>query len=548
MATNSIMENLRETLAIDMNRLVYAALRIALPGLLAGLSACTTLGPDFETPVADIEAQWLERDSQTLQTSAAVNSEWWKLFNDPVLNTLVQQAYQQNLSLQIAGLRILEARAQLGIAIGNQYPQLQELAGSMSRVNLSENSPNFSPAADENYWTANAGFNASWELDFWGQFRRGVESASANLGTQIASYDNALVLLTADVASIYIQIRTLEEQLTVARSNVKTQEKGYQLAEVKFRVGDTSGLDPAQALTQLRNTQAQVPTLQSQLRQSLHALSILLGMPPRDLGELLGESAIPEAPAEIAIGAPAELLRRRPDIRQAELQAAAQSAQIGIAEAALYPSFSLLGSIGYTSSDTNQSEISDTFKSDSLGYSFGPSFSWPILNYGQLKNNVRVQDARLEESVINYQNTVLEAAREVEDGLAGFIGAKSAAAYLSDSVKSAQQAVDLSMIQYREGATGFQRVLDSQQQLLVQQDQYTSAKGNIVLNLVATYKALGGGWQIRSGNAFIPETRQQQMRERTDWGELLPGETLPEDLPAVPAPAGDQPLFNKPDW
>ena len=218
----------------------------ALPGLLLCLSACTTLGPDFETPVADIEAQWLERDSQTMQTSAAVNSEWWKLFNDPVLDTLVQQAYQQNLSLQIAGLRILEARAQLGIAIGNQYPQLQEAAGSLSRVNLSENSPNFSSAADEDYWTANAGFNASWEMDFWGKFRRGVESASANLGTQIASYDNALVLLTADVASVYIQIRTLEEQLAVARSNVETQEKGYQLAEVKFRAGDTSGLDPAQ--------------------------------------------------------------------------------------------------------------------------------------------------------------------------------------------------------------------------------------------------------------------------------------------------------------
>ena len=192
-----------------MNRLVYGTLRITLPMLLAGLTACTTLGPDFETPAAAIEAQWLEQDNQTLQSSAAVNSEWWTLFNDPVLDTLVQQAYEQNLSLQIAGLRILEARAQLGIAIGNQYPQLQELAGSMSRVNLSENSPNFSSAADENFWTANAGFNASWELDFWGQFRRGVESASANLGTQIASYDNALVLLTADVASIYIQIRTL---------------------------------------------------------------------------------------------------------------------------------------------------------------------------------------------------------------------------------------------------------------------------------------------------------------------------------------------------
>ena len=509
------------------------------------MTACTTLGPDFKTPEADVEAQWLERDKQTLQTGEALNSEWWKLFNDPVLDALVQQAYQQNLSLQIAGLRILEARAQLGIAIGSQYPQLQETAGSVSRVNISENSPNFSGAEDENFWTANAGFNASWELDFWGQFRRGVESASANLGTQIASYDNALVLLTADVASVYIQIRTLEEQLSVARSNIKIQEKGYQLADVKFRAGDTSRLDPAQAMTQLRNTQAQVPTLQSQLRQALHALSILLGMPPRDLGARLGEAAIPDAPKEIAIGAPAELLRRRPDIRQAEMQAAAQNAQVGIAETKLYPSFSLLGSVGYTTSDTNQSNMNDIFKSDSFGYSFGPSFSWPILNYGRLKNNVRTQDARLEEAIINYQNTVLEAAREVEDGLAGFIGAKSAAAYLGDSVKSAQHAVDLSMIQYREGATGFQRVLDSQQQLLAQQDQYTTAKGNIVLNLVSTYKALGGGWQIREGKDYVSQKRQQKMRERTDWGELLPGEPLPENLPA---PAGEQPLFNKPDW
>ena len=521
---------------------------VAIPGLLLSLTACTTLGPDFETPVADVEEQWLEKDNQTLQTDEEVNSEWWKLFDDPVLDELIQQAYQQNLPLQIAGLRILEARAQLGIAIGNQYPQLQEAAGALSRESLSENAPNFSSGADENYWTANAGFNASWELDFWGQFRRAVESASANLGTQIASYDNALVLLTSDVASVYIQIRTLEERLAVAKSNVDTQQRGYQIADVRFRAEATSELDPAQALTLLRNTQSQIPTLESQLRQARHALSILLGMPPSDLVALLGEGDIPDAPTEVAIGAPAELLRRRPDIRQAELQAAAQNAQIGIAEASLYPSFSLTGSIGYATSDTNSSDMNDMFNSNSLGYSFGPSFAWPILNYGRLKSNVRVQDARLEESIINYQNSVLEAAREVEDGLVGFIGAKSSAGYLSDSVKSAQRSVDLSMIQYREGAVDYQRVLDSQQSLLLQQDQYTSAKGNIVLNLVATYKALGGGWQIRSGNDFVPEARQQQMRERTDWGELLPGESLPDNLPEVPPSADEQPLFNKPDW
>ena len=518
------------------------------PAILYTLIGCTTLGPDFKQPEAEVEAQWLESDATVIQTGDASNADWWTVFNDATLNTLVLQAYQQNLPLQVAGLRIMQARAQLGIAIGSQYPQVQEAAGSLTRVGLSENQPNFSPLADDNYWTANAGFNASWELDFWGQFRRGVEAANASLGTQVAAYDNALVSLTGEVASVYIQIRTLEERIAVARSNVETQQHGYRIANNRFRAGATSELDPAQALTLLRNTQSQVPVLEGQLRQTQHALSILLGTPPRDLGELLGAGMIPDAPAEVAVGAPAELLRRRPDIRQAELQAAAQSARIGIAEASLYPSFSLLGSIGFTTSDTGQSDLNELLKSDSFGYTLGPSFAWPILNYGRLKNNVRVQDARFEELVVNYQNTVLEAAREVEDSLAGFLGAKAATGFLSDSVKSAQRSVELSLIQYREGAVDYQRVLDSQQSLLEQQDQYTNARGNIVLNLVATYKALGGGWQIRAGQDYIPEARQERMQERTDWGGLIPEEALPDALPEPPPTGQEQPLFNEPSW
>jgi NodT family efflux transporter outer membrane factor (OMF) lipoprotein len=529
-------------------RILRIALVVALPALLAGLTACTTLGPDFKTPKSDVDAQWLETDDPTLQSGIEVNSEWWTLFNDPVLDRLVQMAYEQNLSLQAAGLRIMQARAQLGIAIGSQYPQVQEAAGTVTRQNLSENVPNFSPAADTSYWTANAGLNASWELDFWGRYRRGVESAEASLGSQIAAYDNALVSLTGEVASTYIQIRTLEEQLAVARGNVKIQQKGFRLADVRFRAGETSALDPSQAMTLLRNTQAQIPKLESQIRQSRNALSILLGMPPRDLDDLLGEGKIPSSPADVALGVPAELLRRRPDIRQAELLVAAQNAQIGVAESQLYPSFSLTGSIGYTTSDTGRSDMGDIFSSDSFGYTFGPGFSWPILNYGRLKNNVRVQDARLEEQIVNYQNTVLEAAREVEDGLAGFQGSRASANFLADSVASAQRSVDLSLIQYREGATDFQRVLNSQQSLLVQQDEYTSAKGSIVQNLVSIYRALGGGWQIRAGNDFVPEDRQERMRERTDWGNLLPAEKLPENLPESPPTGGEQPLFNSPDW
>jgi len=521
---------------------------MSLPILFLGLTACTTLGPDFQRPETDLGSRWLETGDPALRADQNVNAEWWKLFRDPVLDRLVELAYRQNLPLQVAGLRILQARAQLGIAIGSQYPQLQEAAGGVSRNKLSENAPNFSPAADTSYWTANIGLNASWELDFWGRYRRGVESAGASLGSQVAAYDNAVVSLTGEVASTYITIRTLEERLAVARSNVKSQQRGHEIATIRFEAGLVSELDPIQAETLLRNTEAQIPALESRIRQGRNALSILLGMPPQDLDDLIGEGAIPDAPAEVAIGVPAELLRRRPDIRQAELQVAAQSARIGIAQSQLYPSFSLTGSLGFLTSDTNQSDLGDLLDSDSVDYSIGPGFSWPILNYGRLKNSVRVEDARLEEQIVNYQNTVLQAAREVEDGIAGFLGARGAAQYLQDSVASARRALDISLIQYREGGIDFQRVLDTQRSLLAQQDEYTGSRGNIVQNLVAVYRALGGGWEIRAGEDFVPGERQRQMRERTDWGELLPTTNLPEGLPDAPPTGEAQPLFNPPDW
>jgi NodT family efflux transporter outer membrane factor (OMF) lipoprotein len=517
-------------------------------GTVLLLSGCTTLGPDFERPEAPVEDTWLEREEPAVEAAKGDYSRWWTAFNDPVLDALIEKAYQQNLPLQAAGLRILEARAQLAIAVGSQYPQLQQVAGAVTRSRISENSPNFNPAADKSFWQANAGFDASWELDFWGRFRRGVESAAANLGSQVASYDNALVSLSAEVARVYLTIRTLEEALAVAKANAATQQRGYEIADVRFRAGAVSELDPAQALTQLRDTQSQIPSLEGSIRQSGYALSILLGMPPQDLSRVLGEGPIPEPPASVAIGMPAELLRRRPDIRQAELQAAAQSALIGVAQSELYPRLSLVGSIGFVSSDTGQSDLGDLFKGDSLGYSVGPSFAWPVFNYGRLKNNVRVQDARFEQLLTNYRNTVLEAAREVEDGLAGYLAARHATQYLHDSVKAAQRAVDLSMIQYREGAVDFQRVLDSQQRLLRAQDAYTRSRGEIVTSLVATYKALGGGWEIRAGQAPLPEATEQRMRERTDWGRLIPGDTLPAALPEPPPTGTAQPLLNKPDW
>jgi len=522
--------------------------RVLLAGGFLAVSACTTLGPDFETPEADLLETW---DMQGQNLSAGQEPEqWWASFNDPVLDRLVETAYEQNLPLQISGLRILEARAQLGIAIGQQYPQSQQVNGALTRVGLSENSPNFNPSlADDKYTQADIGFDAAWELDFWGRYRRGVESASANLGASIADYDNALVALTAEVARVYVTLRTLEERLAIALDNSKTQRRSYQIARVRFENGAVSELDPSQALSLLKSTESTVPLLESQIRQARHALSILLGMPPGDLQDILqGEGKIPQPPAEINVGVPADLLRRRPDIRLAELQAAAQSARIGIAKTDLYPRFALVGSIGLLNADTGSNDNSDLFDSDSIGYNFGPQASWNILNYGRLKNQVRVQDARLEELLVNYQNTVLQAAQEVEDGIAGYLGARDQEGYLADSVKAAERSVNLALVQYREGAVDYQRVLDTQQTLLATQDRYTTVRGDAINALVATYKALGGGWEIRAGNSFVSQPRQDKMKERTDWGRLLDAETVPEELPQPPPSASEQPLFNSPDW
>jgi NodT family efflux transporter outer membrane factor (OMF) lipoprotein len=521
--------------------------RAALGASILGATACTTLGPDFETPPADLEAVWNEH-GQSLNT-AALSADWWSLFDDPVLDSLIESAYRQNLSLQIAGLRIFEARAQLGVAIGQQYPQNQQLNGNLTRVELSENAPNFFPGLmDDRYTQAGIGLDASWELDFWGRYRRGVESAGAGLGASIAEYDNALVSLTAEVARTYVVLRTLEERLVIARSNTVTQTRGYKLAQARFDNGAVSELDPAQALSLLKSTESTLPQLESRIRQARYALSILLGLPPGDLQAILqGGGLIPQPPAALDVGVPADLLRRRPDIRRAELQAAAQSALIGVARTDLYPRFSLVGSIGVLGSDSNSTELNDLFSADSLTYNFGPSVSWNILNYGRVQNQVRVQDARLEAALVNYQNKVLEAAREVEDGLSSYVGGRAQSEYLAESVQAAQRAVDLALLQYREGAVDFQRVLDTQKNLLQVQDAYTSVRGEVVGALISVYKALGGGWQIRAGKPFVSEQRQKAMRERTDWGHLL-DESMPGELPAAPATGAGQPLLNAPDW
>ena len=307
--------------------------------------------------------------------------------------------------------------------------------------------------------------------------------------------------VTAETARAYILLRTFESRLRLAQENVAIQNETLRIAEVRFENGAVTELDVTQSRAQLRDTEALIPSLETGVRQTKHAISTLIGQPPGQLAELLQQtSSIPSAPAEIAIGVPVDLLRRRPDVRIAEFQAAAQSARIGIAKSDLYPRFSLFGSIGFaTSSDgglqSNNADTGDLFSNDSIRYTVGPTFSWPIFNYGRLRNNVRVQDARFQQAALNYQNIVLEAAREVEDALAAYLRSQTRVGFLTDSVGDARRSVELALVQYRQGSATYQRVLDTQRFLVRQEDQLASTKGDVALNLVAAYKALGGGWE-----------------------------------------------------
>jgi NodT family efflux transporter outer membrane factor (OMF) lipoprotein len=492
------------------------------------LGGCTKLGPDFVKPETPVENDWSYQNDEVVSQPVELD-DWWTVFNDPALNRIVDMAYRQNLPLQVAGLRIYEARAQLGIAVGLQFPQQQRLTGSATTNRISENSPNFIPQTDTNFRNYQAGFDAAWELDFWGRFRRNVEAADANLATTVADYDNALVSLTAEAARIYVTIRTLEERLQIAYENIRLQQESLNIASVRFKYGATTELDVTQAQTNLADTQALVPVTQKLLQQAKNALSTLLGMPPSDLSQLLGGSGtIPVAPAEVMVGIPTELLRRRPDIRQAEQLAAERSALIGVARADLFPSFSLFGTIGYQSSDTRNSDAGDLFDSDSLTLSAGPAFSWNILNYGRLRNNVRVQDARYQQTIVNYRDTVLNAYREAEDAMVAFVQSREESKIRETGTTAAKRSSKLSAIQYREGAVDFQRVVDSDRALVLQQDQWASSRGDIALGLIAIYKALGGGWETRAGDAVISDENRAAMQERTNWGGLLDPEAAEE--------------------
>lgn len=493
--------------------------------LLAG--GCM-VGPDFERPDAPVLDSWskganLPVDSRTgFTTRSAQSVPWWHVFRDDTLNGLIAQAYRQNVGLQAAGVRVYQARAQLGIARGELFPQVQEINGSSKSIRFSAKDPFIRDLerfglVNDHITRVQTGFDAGWEIDVWGKIRRDVQSADANLKASIASYDDALVTLTGDIAATYVTARELQQLIAAARSNAALQKKSLDITRLRLENGAATKLDVNEATVLYNNTLASIPGYEAELAQAYNALSLLLSETPGGMKTRLGgKTRFPRAPAEVAIGVPADMLRRRPDIRYAEYVAAAQSAQIGVAQADLYPAFSISGAIGVRADD-----FANLFNNGTMAGFINPGFSWNFLNYGRIRNNVRVQDAKFQEALLNYENTVLSAYSEVENALTGFLRSKQQAVYLRRSLRAAREAVTEVDAQYEDGTASYNRVVDAQRSLLLAQERLIAAEANVLTNLIAVYKGLGGGWAPENVKGLISDRTREQMAERTRWGQLL---------------------------
>ena len=481
-----------------------ATSRTRPPVLLAALSVLTacTVGPDYEPPDFTAETvpdQW----RTTVETEMAADTTdlemWWVSFNDSLLTELIKRSEFGNLDLQAAVGRVAEARAIRGVAKGGFWPDIV-LGGAYSYQKLSENGlqgaqvgdpgdGSTSPLTDPfDSWTF--GIDLSWEIDLFGRIRRTVEAADAQLQASVEDYRDVLVTLYAEVGSAYVDARAFQTRLDFATQNVTAQENSLELTRDRFNAGLTSALDVAQAEQNLAQTRSTIPILDIGLEAALNRLAVLLGEAPGSIhDELQEQTGLPQPDDKVAYGIPADLLRRRPDIRQAERLLASQTARIGIATADLYPTLSLGGSVGLEAL-----EFDDLGDGGSGFFGIVPKITWPIFTGGKIRNRIRAEEARTAQALAAYEQTVLRALEEVQNALVAYGQEKIRRDRLREAVDASQRAVDLVETQYLSGLTNFQNVLDSQRSLFRQQDQLAESSGQVRNNLIDLNRALGGGW------------------------------------------------------
>ncbi len=455
--------------------------------LIIIITGCVTVGPDYVRPEVPVYKDWhtqLNGDLNIREADAQTLAAWWTTLNDSKLSSLIDRAVSGNLDLKKARARVREARARRGVAKADLFPTL-DATGTASR---SRSSGETGSGMTRDLYVI--GFDAAWELDIFGGARRSVEAAEANLQASHDDWRDVLVSLIAEVALNYIDVRTYQVRLTVAKDNLESQSETYQLSQWRYEAGVSDELAVQQARYNLENTRSQIPVLRSGLEAAMNRVAVLLGEQPGTVHtELEQRESIPVPPLNVAVGVPADLLRRRPDVRKAERDLAAQTAKVGVATAELYPKFTLSGSIGLEALSTG-----DLFSSGSKFYGFGPSISLPIFAGGAIRQNIEVQSALQEQALIQYEAVILGALEEVENALVAYTEVQQRRQSLSDATRAAQKAAELAEQKYQTGLTDFTNVLDAQRSLLSFQEQLAQSNGNITANLVRLYKALGGGW------------------------------------------------------
>ena len=497
------------------------------------LGGCSPVGPNFSKPKGrKLPSSWKNSKKDPYL------AHWWRIYGDRDLNNLVEKAFAQNLDIKMAGLRIVQARAALGISESMSLPQYQQLSGG---VGISKDN------RSDSIRSGFTQFDLGWEIDLWGKYARGEESAEAKLLASIASYDDIIVSILSEVARNYIGYRETQERIAYAKRNIAIQEYVAKVTKIQFNSGNVSELDMQQALTQLHSTKGAVYDLELTKIRYRNALSMLLGINPSEVERYINKrkyrddmsryikkgknsiqiseqkrditsvSFIPSPKFNPHKSIDANLITRRPDVKVAEYLAHAKSADIGVTEAELYPSFSLLGNIKYADTSLSLSKISVIA---------GPSFAWNIFQYGRIKNAVRLKDAIFEEALLKYNKTLLTAVHDVSFALDSY-------RYTLNQLQESQKAVDasvrafnISIKQYNDGLVSYQRLLNSVEKLTKYQDQYARLKGSLATQVALLYKALGGGWQISRGRSYLSKESIERMKSRSDWGKMLSKESV----------------------
>jgi NodT family efflux transporter outer membrane factor (OMF) lipoprotein len=478
--------------------------RIAFCIMTASLSGCM-VGPDYYKPQVAVPPAYHTQLTASTNQPPQDLAQWWRIFHDPQLDALIEQAVATNHDVRLAQARVREARAQAGVTRSALFPTVNA-SGDYSRQRLSQNTPSgfvaraAGQSLEQNYF--DTGFDTSWELDIFGGNRRALEGANAELGASEEARRGVLISVIAEVGLNYLDLRGLQKQLAVARDNLSLQEQTLALTRDRFRAGLANELDAARAEAQAEETRSQIPLLEQDIQRSIHRLSVLLGKEPAELeSQLVVAAPIPPATPGIPVGLPSELLRRRPDIRQAEREVASATAQVGVATADLFPRFFLTGAAGLQSVNA-----SDFFNSSSRFWSIGPSMSWPVFTAGRIRQNIKVQNARHEQSLIRYEQTVLTSLEEVENALVACGKEQEHHQALVQSELANRRAVELADERYRSGLVDFLNVLDTQRSLLAVQDDLAQSDRTIDQNIVRLYKALGGGWERETELAQFKQT------------------------------------------